>query len=434
MRRLLSLVLALGLVLPVGVSSVAVSSAIADEAPDRELVVTVTVDERRVVPIGIDHAADWGDVLIESGLATAEGLKRGSYIRRGIAIGDRRLGTQDTVQLSFPEGSLVFQSVGFWYGPADAALLGGTGQFLGARGSAQVTIDGATQEWRIMLLGDTGVRLTSPTVLEYERELLSTQRIQLAEPGSTLGNMAQTTGQLVRDDSSVVADYTATSTVAQEMPGDRERRAVQAMFEFGDGTLFVNGMIVAPTTTLPTAPARYVISGGTGAFAGAAGMADYLPGDGATRPAWRFTLYGLEPGAQPFVPVLTDRQVQTRYARVLASQTAQGAVGDLVLAGGWTREGDRSRGRWAVSAQTVSVVREDREIVRQNLLSLVQYSWGTDRILVLGVTRTARAGGPAVTTERAVIGGLGAYLGVSGSVTMLPRTAGQWRTTYNLVR
>lgn len=443
MRRLIPFATALALV-----SGVLVPAASAAGAPDRELTVRVTIDERRVVPVGIDHAADWGDVLLESGRAVSAGLGHGTYVRRGIAIGDRRLGTQDTIQVTFPEGSLVFQAVSFWSGPADAALLGGTGQFLGARGSALVSGEGARQEWRITLLGDTGVTLASPTVTEYERELTSTRRIELAEPGSTVGNMTQTTGRLLVDDSAGIADYTATSTVVQDLPGDRERRAVQAMFEFGGGTLFVNGMIVAPASALPTAPARYAVSGGTGVYAGAAGMAEYLPGEGGVAPRWRFTIHRLEPGAQPLLPTITDRQVQTRYTRVLASQTAAGAAGDLVLAGGWTREIDRGRpagrpgradesqlrGQWAVSAQVLSVVRQNRAIVRQSLLSLVQYSWGADSVLVLGVTRTARDGGPAATTERAVIGGLGAYVGVSGSVSMDPRRPGYWHTTYDLVR
>ena len=106
--------------------SVAAPAAALSPVPAQELVVKVAIDERRVVPIGIDRGADWGDVLLESGTATAKGLGKGTYLRRGIAFGSQRLGTQDTFQISFPQGNLVFQAPGFWYGPSEAALLGGT--------------------------------------------------------------------------------------------------------------------------------------------------------------------------------------------------------------------------------------------------------------------------------------------------------------------
>ena len=408
----------------------AVSSAA--PVPATELVVKVAIDERRVVPIGIDRGADWGDVLLESGTATAKGLGKGTYLRRGIAFGSQRLGTQDTFQISFPQGNLVFQAPGFWYGPSEAALLGGTGRFAGARGSAAVTVDGGTQQWTITILPNRGVDPSATTVREYPRELVSTSRITLAPEGSTVGNLTQTMGVLIGDDSATAADYSAISTVVEDLPEDRERRQVQAMFEFGDGSIMVNAMIVAQRSALPTTPVAYAISGGTGAYSGTAGVAEYVPGNGVGADRWRFTFFGLTDKAVP-VALKPATQVETRYAQLITSGTANGGVGDLVLAGGWWRSGKAPRDEWAVSAQAVDID-AGRESVRRTLLATLQYSQGEDALLVLGLTRTGTAGGPAAPVERAVIGGMGAYAGVAGTVTMTPTKPRQWRTTFAVSR
>lgn len=397
-----------------------------------EITVSVALDERRVVPIGIDRGADWGDVLLESGTATAKGLGKGTFLRRGIAFGNQRLGTQDTFQISFPQGDLVFQAVGFWYGATDAALLGGTGRFAGARGSAAVALDGGKQQWTISILPQRGVDPASTTVTEYPRELVSTSRIELAPEGSTVGNLTQTMGTLIGDDSVPVADYSAISTVVEDLPNNSERRLVQAMFEFGDGAMFVNAMIEAQRGALPTSPVAYAISGGTGAYAGAAGIAEYVPGNGVTTDRWRFTRYALTDKGTPVV-IKPSTQVETRYTQLITSGTAKGGVGDLVLAGGWWREGKAARESWSVSAQAVDV-EAGRDSVRRTLLATLQYAKGTDALLVLGLTRTGTAGGPAAAVERAVIGGLGDWAGASGSVTMTPTKARQWRTTFDVSR
>ena len=401
-------------------------------AAAQQLVVTVALDDRRVVPIGIDRGADWGDVVLESGTATAQGLGAGTYLRRGMAFGSQRLGTQDTFQISFPQGNLVFQSAGFWSGPTDAALLGGTGRFTGARGSAAVTVDGGAQEWRISILPQRGVDPTATTVREYPRELVSTSRITLAPEGSTVGNLTQTMGMLIGDDSATAADYSAISTVVQDMPDNRERRIVQAMFEFGDGSIMVNAMIVAQRGALPTTPVAYAISGGTGAYAGAARVAEYVPGNGVAADRWRFTLFALTDKASP-LPIKPATQVETRYTQLITSGTANGGVGDLVLAGGSWRSGKAPRDEWAVSAQAVDID-AGRESVRRTLLATLQYSQGEDAILVLGLTRAGTAGGPSAPVERAVIGGIGAYAGASGTVTMTPTKPRQWRTTFDVAR
>ena len=135
-------------------------------------------------------------------------------------------------------------------------LLGGTGRFVGARGSAAVTVDAGTQQWRITILPQRGVDQATTTVREYPRELVSTSRITLASEGSTVGNLTQTMGMLIGDDSATVADYSAISTGVQDMSDHRERRVVQAMFEFGDGSVMVNAMIVAQRSTLRVRTSR----------------------------------------------------------------------------------------------------------------------------------------------------------------------------------
>lgn len=428
--RLVSTVLVGSLV--AGVVATAAPAIAQSPLRAEEITVAVALDERRVVPIGIDRAADWGDVILESGTAMAKGMGTGTYLRRGIAFGTQRLGTQDTFQISFPQGNLVFQAVSFWSGPTDAALLGGTGDFRGARGSASVTIDGGTQEWRISILPQRGVDPAQATVREFPRELVSTSRITLAPEGSTVGNLTQTTGMLIGDDSATLADYSAISTVVQDMPGNRERRIVQAMFEFGDGAVMVNAMIVAQRGALPTTPVAYAISGGTGAYAGAAGIAEYVPGNGIAADRWRFTFFALTDKASP-LSIKPATQVETRFTEVNTSGTAKGGVGDLVLAGGWWRSGKAARDHWAVSAQ-VADIEAGRDSVRRTLLATLQYSQGADRFLILGLSRTGTTGGPAAPVERAVIGGMGAYAGVAGSVTMAPTKARQWRTTFAVTR
>ena len=400
--------------------------------PPKVLVVKVSLDDRRVVPIGIDHGADWGDVLLESGTATAKGLGKGVFLRRGIAFGSQRLGTQDTFQISFPQGNLVFQAAGFWYGATDAALLGGTGRFAGSRGSAAVALDGGQQQWTITILPQRGVDPTATTVREYPRELVSTSRIELAREGSTVGNLTQTMGTLLGEDSSTVADYSAISTVVEDLPDNSERRLVQAMFEFADGSIMVNAMIEAQRGALPTTPVAYAVSGGTGAYSGTAGVAEYVPGNGVGTDRWRFTFFGVTDKATP-VPIKPSTQVETRHTERPTSGTAHGGVGDLVLAGGWWQSGKAPRDDWAVSAQVVSS-QAGREGVRRTLLSTLQYSQGFDDVLVLGLSRTGIAGGPSAAVERAVIGGLGAYAGASGSVTMTPTKPRQWRTTFAVSR
>ena len=83
-----------------------------------------------------------------------------------------------------------------------------------------------------------------------------------------------------------------------------------------------------------------------------------------------------------------------------------------------------------MSAQSVA-----RADARQTLLSFMQYSWGaSDRLLVLGLAQTGPSDGPVAPVDRAVIGGLGAYVGYSGSVSLTPVSAGRWRTTYHVMR
>ena len=395
------------------------------------LVADVVIEQRRVVPIGTDHASPWGNVLIEDGVASLGG-QVGTFLRRGLAVTSIGPGTQDAVQMTFPEGSLVMQASGTWFGPDEAAVVGGTGRYAGARGSASVTYSGAVSRWEFTLLDGSGAASDSqPTVLEYPRELVELDRISLAAEGSTVGNQARTIGRLL-DDSGIVADYTSTSTVVQDLADGRERRAVHAMFDFRGGSLIVNGMIVAGSGALPGASAQYAVSGGTGVFAGVSGIAEYLPGGAAISDVWRFTLFGLDPDADART-IGPAHQEQTRYIRTLASGTAGGDVGDIVAAGGWLRSGAAPRAHWWVSAQVVGTTRDLGGVIAQDLLSFVQYSWGADKVFVLGVARTSPQDGPRIPTTRAVIGGLGAYVGASGAVTMRPKAPRQWRTTIDLL-
>lgn len=410
----------------------AVSAAAPSSAPQAgtTLVVELTPMDRRVVPLGIDHGADWGDVVIESGTATGRGVSEGTFVRRGMAFGNQRLGTQEVIQMSFPQGSLVFQASGFWSGPTEAALLGGTGTFTGARGSA--TITGTTiHTWTITILPQRGVDPTQTTVVDYPRTLMSTSRISLAAPDSTVGNLTQTTGVLLGDDSSIAADYSAISTVVEDLPDDRERRQVQAMFEFADGTLMVNAMIVAQRTALPTSPVEYAISGGTGAYAGAAGIAEYVPGNGAGPDRWRLTRFALASRAAP-VRIAPAKQVESVYSN-MGNSGALNGIGDLILANGWWRSGAQPRDTWAVSAQAVDYTNR-RGNERRTLLSTLQYNRGSDALLVMGLTRTGSSGGPATPVERVVIGGIGTYAGASGTVAMTPVKTGTWRTTFAVGR
>ena len=123
----------------------------------------------------------------------------------------------------------------------------------------------------------------------------------------------------------------------------REMLAIQqAMFEFGDGSVMVNAIIVAQRSALPTTPVAYAISGGTGAYAGAAGIAEYVPGNGVAADRWRFTFFGRTDKATP-VSIKPATQVEARFTQVNASGTAKGGIGDLVLAGGWWRSGKAER-------------------------------------------------------------------------------------------
>ncbi len=122
--------------------------------------------------------------------------------------------------MNFPEGSLVFQAAGLWSGPTEAGLLGGTGKFAGVHGS--VEINGiAIRTWTITILPQRGVDPRQTTVTEYPRTLMSTSRINLASPDSTVGNLTQTTGVLVSAGSDIAADYAAISTVVDDLPDDR---------------------------------------------------------------------------------------------------------------------------------------------------------------------------------------------------------------------
>lgn len=386
--------------------------------------------DRRVVPIGIDNAADWGDVVIESGTAAGRGVSQGTFVRRATAVGSQRLGTQEIVQMTFPEGSLVFQATGFWSGATEAALLGGTGTFAGVRGSAEIT-GISLRTWTITILPERGVDPTQTTVAEYPRTLISTSRINLAAPDSTVGNLTQTSGVLLGDDSKIAADYTAVSTVVEELPDGLERRQVQAMFEFADGTLMVNAMIAAQPNVLPTAPVRYAISGGTGAYAGAAGVAEYVPGNGAGVDRWRFTRFALTAKAMS-VPIAPAKQVEKVYYNLGNSGSLNG-IGDLILAYGSWRSGSTPRDTWAVSAQAVDFTTQ-RGNERRTLLSTMQYNRGPNALLVMGLTRTGSSGGPARAVERAVIGGIGEYAGASGTVAMTPVKTATWRTTFAVAR
>ena len=412
------------------VVSVVPTASYAAPTSGRTLVIEVTPEDRRVVPIGIDNGADWGDVVIETGTAIGRGVTAGTYVRRGMAIGDRRLGTQEVIQMTFPEGTLVFQAVGFWSGPTEAALLGGTGRFAGVRGSAEVT-GTDIRTWTITVLPQRGVDSTKTTVAEYPRELMSTSRITLASAGSTVGNLTQTTGMLLDDDSSTVADYSAISTVVQDLTNDRERRQVQAMFEFADGTLMVNAMIVAQRGALPTESIQYAISGGTGVYGGAAGIAEYVPGNGVAQDRWRFTLFALRDAAAP-VSIKPAKQVESVYHQMGNSGSLHG-VGDLILASGWWRSPGHKRSSWAVSAQAIAYTSR-RGNERRTLLAMLQYQQGSNGLLVMGLSRTGSSGGPASAVTRPVIGGIGAYAGASGTVTMTPVATAQWRTTFSVGR
>lgn len=411
---------------------VAVAPAVSGASPQAgsTLVIEVTPMDRRVVPIGIDNGADWGDVLIESGTAAGRGVSQGTFLRRGMAFGSQRLGTQDVIQMTFPEGSLVFQAAGLWSGPTEAALLGGTGKFEGVRGSAEIS-GIAIRTWTITILPQRGVDPRQTTVTEYPRTLMSTSRINLASPDSTVGNLTQTTGVLLADDSDIAADYSAISTVVDDLPDDRERRQVQAMFEFADGTLMVNAMIVAQRGALPTSPVQYAISGGTGAYAGAAGIAEYVPSDGIGPDRWRFTRFALTAKATP-VSLKPATQVESVYYNIGTSGALNG-VGDLILAKGWWRSGTSPRASYAVSAQAVDHTNR-RGNERRMLLSTVQYNQGSDALLVIGLTRTGSSGGPAAPVERAVIGGIGSFAGASGTVAMTPIKTATWRTTFDISR
>ena len=118
---------------------------------------------------------------------------------------------------------------------------------------------------------------------------------------------------------------------------------------------------------------------------------------------------------------------------LITSGTANGGVGDLVLAGGWWRSGTSPRATYAVSAQAVDHTNR-RGNERRMLLSTLQYNQGSDALLVMGLTRTGSSGGPAAPVERAVIGGIGSFAGASGSVTMTPTKPRQWRTTFDVAR
>lgn len=433
------------LVLAVLASAVAVPAAAAPASPatggearastparaDRVLVIRVELQGRTIVPVGTRVTEDWGDTVIERGSATLRGERRsGTFLRRGLMVGPRV--SQDVVQFDLPRGTLLLQGPGLRRGPDTAAVLGGTGAYAGARGAATVTYGPWGSLWTVRLVRTRTVDTAASHTLVFPRELLLTRRIELGTRGSTVGNLTKTEGRLTLQGQPVAA-YVSTSTVMRDLPQDLEQRMVQANFVFDKGTLMVNGMIVAPKTTLPSTPTLYVISGGTGIYAGAAGSAVFLPEDGDQPARWAFTLYGRQVRPERLLQTRAVQQ-ETYYRRTLVSGIRDGAPGDLIGAGGDVRSPREGRGRYAVSAQVVDDRREGRKLLGQTLLSFVEYGWGAKRILVAGLTATGRVGGPKEATTRAVIGGTGAFVGASGQVVMKPLATGRWRTDFQLTR
>ena len=413
------------------VGSSAETTAPSAVGAERVLVIRVELQGRTIVPVGTRITEDWGDTVIERGSASLRGeLRNGTFLRRALMVGPRV--SQDVVQFDLPRGTLLLQGPGLRRGPDTAAVLGGTGAYAGARGVAEVTYGPWGSVWTVRLVRTRTVDTGAARTLVFPRELLLTRRIALGSRGSTVGNLTKTEGRLTLQGQPVAA-YVSTSTVVRDLPQDLEQRMVQANFVFDKGTLMVNGMIVAPKTTLPSTPTLYVISGGTGIYAGAAGSAVFMPEDGDEPARWAFTLYGRQ--ARP-ERLLQTRAVQqeTYYQRTLAAGIRDGAPGDLIGAGGDVRSPREGRGRYAVSAQVVDDRREGRKLLGQTLLSFVEYGWGTKRILVAGLTATGRVSGPKEATTRAVIGGTGAFVGASGQVVMKPLATGRWRTDFQLNR
>lgn len=82
---------------------------------------------------------------------------------------------------------------------------------------------------------------------------------------------------------------------------------------------------------------QYAISGGTGVYAGAAGIAEYVPSDGIGPDRWRFTRFALTAKAAP-VNLKPAKQVESVYYNIGTSGALNG-VGALILAKGWVAIG-----------------------------------------------------------------------------------------------
>lgn len=402
-----------------------VAARIRRASPPVTLDIRLTRTHREVAPVGTAAGAARGDVVVDRGRAKVIGVadSHGRFIRRGVVVVPRpdardSQATTDMIQVDLPGGALLFQASGYWDGIDAAALLGGTLSYAGVRGSAEVSHHATYDVWHVTVLPAAGVDMSKATSQTFARELVAQERVTIGKDGDARGNLGFTQGRLLGADGSLWADYTSFSTVVQDLPNDKERRWVQATFDSTDGSIFVNGMIVADANAIPTSPQQYAISGGTGSFAGARGYAQFLPG---ATPRWRFTTYADKDSARP-IGLTSAAQHQTDRIEVETDGVPGASVCDFILANGRIRQDGRT-GHFAFLGQAVQV---PADASSRTQMSFHEYRWNGRRLFVAGLI-TLSADHRTSSAPRVVIGGLGSWTGANGQAILRMRGTWVWR-------
>ncbi|MBU6244194.1 MAG: hypothetical protein KGP12_03175 [Actinomycetales bacterium] len=418
----------IGPVLAIGLSITAAplighSSALAAKPATRTITTFVTIEQRSVVPLGASPGGA-GDLTSARGVAawTDSGPAVGGFASKVMSIVpgvDGRERRNTTVNVSLPEGALFAQQIQDGPigrppdGPSTLVILGGTGAYRNARGVVSlVPVRTSVLKYVWTLLPSTGINPEHATTLAFQRVVDATVLGQADDNSSRL-TVDGTEGVLRlrgQDGRFTCGD----TTFAQARPGGIGVDSWICRCGLPRGSVLVstlsqvrNGM-QSPTTV------EDIILGGTGAYAGARGVAVTTRTSDTTADV---TLRLLDPTGSPAVPV---RFTQERSYRTFGVMQLGG--GTRLLAGstgsqrapGSDRPIGTSQGLYVSSFDGPAT---DGQRVSFGVTSL-NLKGGSIRAVAFDTGLEAQED---ATRTLVVTGGTGIYVGVTGTIGVVPQ-------------
>jgi len=422
-------------------------SALASEQATRTITTYVTIEHRSVVPLGTSPGGA-GDLTSARGTVslTDAGPAVGGFASKVMSIApgtDGRERRNTTITVSLPDGALFAQQIQDGpiglppNTPSTMVVLGGTGAYRSARGVVSlVPVRPSVLRYVWTLLPNAGVNPEQATTVAFQRVVDSRVSGQAADGPNGL-TVEGTEGVLRmpgKDGTFTCGD----TRFAQIKPGGIGLDSWVCRYDLPRGSVLISAFSQFHNGTKSPTTFEDIILGGTGAYAGARGVAVTNCTSETTADV---TLRLLDASGSPAVPV---RFSQERSYQVFGVME----LGDeaRILAGSTGSQTEPGSDRRVGTSETLFVTSWDGPA--GDGTGSDGLAWNGQRVsfgitsftlkggTIRGIAFDTGLGAPVSATRSTLVvtGGTGIYTGVTGTIGLVPQRGPNERMVVRLTQ